>query len=335
MLTSFKVAFLFIGTSIGAGFSSGREIALFFGGCSPWCVALSAVFIASLSALFLTAGKVRAIPKEYAVKVAIFISASISLCSMLAGSEYILNSLSGIPLLGIAMAIAGGILVILGIEKIKWANTIMIPLLVVLLFVLYAKIDTPIFGGEFDILKSVRYSGLDVLLGGIMLSREGEKMSGKQIATTALSIFAFMFTILFVLQNVVLSDDLHSSMPVLAISEKVGLKWICGILIAIAIFTTLVSALEIVSSYTADFLSTKKRLCALSEKDKKPLLVFGALVLYYPVSFLGFEKIVDTFYPFVSACGLVLVCLTVTKLIAYFIKRNKNIPVFKRKKSAV
>lgn len=334
MLTAFKVAFLFIGTSIGAGFSSGREIALFFGESSPWCVALSAAFIAILSALFLTAGKTRAIPQGYAVKVATFISASISLCSMLAGSEYILNSLFDIPLLGIVMAVAGGVLVVLGIEKIKWANTVMIPLLVVLLFVLYFKIGTPIYGGDFDVLKSLRYSGLDVLLGGIMLSREGEKMSGKQIVGAAISIFAFMFIILFVLQNVVLSDDLHSSMPVLAISEKVGLKWICGILIAIAIFTTLVSALEIVSSYTADFLSSKKKLSVLSEKSKRPFLVFGALVIYYPVSFLGFEKIVDTFYPFVSACGLVLVCLTIVKLVSYALKRNKATPRLRRKKSA-
>lgn len=322
MLTAFKVAFLFIGTSIGAGFSSGREIALFFGESSPWCVALSALFIAVLSALFLTAGKLNAIPNGYAIKVATFISACISLCSMLAGSEYVLSELSGVPLLGIAMAIAGGVLVVLGIEKIKCANTIMIPLLVILLFVLYVKIGTPIFDGDFSLLKPLRYSGLDVLLGGIMLSREGEKLTKKQIAVSAISIFAFMFTILFVLQNVVLYDDLNSSMPVLAVSSKVGLKWICGVLIAIAIFTTLVSALEIVSTYTADFLSTKRKLSALSEPDKKVFLTFGALLVFYPVSFLGFEKIVDTFYPFTSACGLILVCLTIAKLSATAIKKR-------------
>lgn len=320
MLTAFKVAFLFIGTSIGAGFSSGREIALFFGASSPWCVALSALFIAILSALFLSAGKLKIIPDGYAVKIAVFISASISLCSMLAGSEYILKELSGIPLLGLVMAVSGGILVVLGIEKIKWANTLMIPLLVVLLFVLYVRIGTPVFNGDFNILKPLRYSGLDVLLGGIMLSREGEKLTKKQIGLSATFIFVFMFVILFVLQNVVLSDDLHSSMPVLAVSAKVGLKWICGVLIAIAIFTTLVSALEIVSTYVSDFLSTKKKLSSLSTPDKKVFLVFGALVLFYPVSFLGFEKIVDTFYPFTSACGLVLVCLTIINFVVRHVK---------------
>lgn len=324
MLTAFKVAFLFIGTSIGAGFSSGREIALFFGTSSPWCVALSALFISALSALFLTAGKLKIIPNGYGVKVATFISASISLCSMLAGSEYVLKSLSGVPLLGIAMAIAGGVVVVMGIEKIKWANTIMIPLLVVLLFTLYFKIGAPVYSGDFNLLKSLHYSGLDVLLGGIMLSREGEKLTKKEIILSATFICVFMFAILFVLQNVVLSDDLHSSMPVLAVSTKVGLKWASGVLIAIAIFTTLISALEIVSVYTADFLSTKKRLSALSAPDKKTFLTFGALLIFYPISFLGFEKIVDTFYPFTSACGLILVGLIILRLVIESVKKGRE-----------
>ena len=57
MWRALKVCFLYIGTIIGAGFASGREIALFFGETAPLNVALSAVFMAVLEMLFLVAGK--------------------------------------------------------------------------------------------------------------------------------------------------------------------------------------------------------------------------------------------------------------------------------------
>ena len=123
MLSALKVAFLFIGTSIGAGFSTGREIALFFGDTSPWCVALSSVFIALICAVFLLAGKYDLIPNNIVVKVATFFAGAVSLVSMLAGSEKILSDLTGVSLLGLVMIILGGIVVIMGIEKIKWANS--------------------------------------------------------------------------------------------------------------------------------------------------------------------------------------------------------------------
>lgn len=314
MLAVLKVTFLFIGTSIGAGFSSGREIALFFGGLSPYCVALSAVFIAVLCILFLIAGKIGAVPSNPFVRFGIFLSASISLCSMLAGGEYILRSLSGIPMLGLIMAIVGAVIVIFGIEKIKWANTLLIPTLVIILIVLYIKDGAPVYDGGFSILKPIHYSGLDVLLSGVMLSREGKKLSYKQIVLSGAAVCLFLFFMLFMLQNIVLSDELHSSMPVLAVAEKVGLKFACGILIGIAIFTTLIGALEISVGYAQQYLSKSKKLGFIGKPENKPLAIFGALTIAYPISFLGFENIVDFCYPFISACGILLVVCMVFKL---------------------
>ena len=74
MWRALKVCFLYIGTVIGAGFASGREISLFFGDTAPLNVAFSAVFMAILEALFLIAGRVRALPDNTAVRTGVVIA---------------------------------------------------------------------------------------------------------------------------------------------------------------------------------------------------------------------------------------------------------------------
>ncbi|MBR7162451.1 MAG: hypothetical protein IKD35_00595 [Clostridia bacterium] len=331
MLSALKVAFLFIGTSIGAGFSTGREIALFFGDTSPWCVALASVFIAIICAVFLLAGKYDLIPQNIAVKVATFFAGAVSLVSMLAGSEKIMSDLTGVSLIGLVMIILGAVVVIMGIEKIKWANTILIPLLITMMIVIYIRIGAPVHNGSLSILKPIHYSGLDVLLAGMVLSKEGKKLSGKQIFGCVSAICIFMFGILFVLQNIVLCDEMHSSMPVLAISTEVNMRAVSGVLISSAIFTTLIGALETVWFYTADFLSSSKRLQPLSTSKNKCYLVLAILLVFYPISFLGFEKIVDTFYPFVSICGIALTIFITVKVIIFFVgKGHPNFSKIKR-----
>ncbi|HBP52781.1 MAG TPA: hypothetical protein DD626_05755, partial [Clostridiales bacterium] len=76
-------------------------------------------------------------------------------------------------------------------------------------------------------------------------------LSYKEIFASCLLICAFLFGMLYMLQTVVLSDTNGSLMPTLAVSERLHLKFACGVLIAGAIFTTLVSSLKIVSDRTS------------------------------------------------------------------------------------
>lgn len=322
MKKALKTAFLYIGTAIGAGFSSGREIALFFGKTSPLNVAISSVFMSLLCALFLIAGKLKLMPKGRIVSFFIFLSASISLCSMLAGGDYIMQSMTSIPLaFGLSMTILGGIVVVLGIEKIKGVNAIVVPLIIISIAVIFFMLDKPEHSESFSILKPIMYSGLDVLLGGVIISQEGEKLTFKEIILSCTFICVILFFILYMLQTVVLSDINDSLMPVLAVSERLHLKFFCGVLIAGAIFTTLVSSLKIVTDRVSSFLSRTKKLTFLSYPDKKAFLVFGCLLIAYPLSFFGFDNIVDYLYPFNSICGVVLTVIVVLKLIIFEIKQ--------------
>lgn len=317
MKKAFKTTFLYIGTAIGAGFSSGREIALFFGDVSPLNVAISSVFMSMFCGLFLIAGKNHLIPKGKLISFAIFVCASISLCAMLAGGDYIMYSMTGIPVfLGLAMTILGGIVVVLGIEKIKIVNSILVPLIVVCIALLYAKLPPQNYTLPFTLSKPFLYSGLDVLLGGVIISQEGEKLSYKEIFLTCALTCGFMFGMLYMLQTIVLADTNSSLMPVLAISQILNLKPVCGVLIAVAIFTTLVSSLKIVSDYLSSNLSTIKHFRTLCAPENKSIIVFFCLVVCYPLSFFGFNTIVDNLYPLISVCGVILTVIVIIKSIA-------------------
>lgn len=317
MKKAFKTAALYVGTAIGAGFSSGREIALFFGDASPFNVAISSVFMSLLCALFLVAGKQKMMPKGALVKLGVFLAASISLCAMLAGGDFITYSMTGIPLaFGLAMTLLAGLIVVLGIEKIRLLNAILVPLIVLTIALVFAKLPTPIHTLPFSISKPIMYSGLDVLLGGIIVSEEGENLTYKEIIMSCVLICAFMFGMLYMLQTIVLSDQNASLMPVLAVSDKLNVKWACGVLIGAAIFTTLVSSLKIVSDCVRDFSSKFAFSRALCKDENKSLAVFGCLVVAYPLSFFGFDNIVDNLYPFNSVCGVALTCLVLVKYLA-------------------
>lgn len=330
MKKALKITFLYIGTAIGAGFSSGKEIALFFGDSSPINVAISSVFMALLCCLFLIAGKHSLMPKNKLMGFCIFLSAGISLCSMLAGGEYVLKSLSGVPMLGLAMAIIGSVIVVLGIEKIKIVNSLVVPLIIACIAIIFLKLDPQPHAAGFSISKPILYSGLDVLLGGVIISEEGKKLSHKQIFLSCTFICIFLFAILFMLQTVVLSDKMQSSMPVLAVSEKFNLKIICGILIAGAIFTTLVSSLKILSDRIIFSLEKTKLLKSSVEPLNKALVVFLCLLLTYPISFVGFDSIVDTMYPFISWCGVALTAFVILKLIVRCILRLVALSIKRR-----
>ncbi len=280
-------------------------------------VAISSVFMALLAYLFLIAGKLSLVPKGKVVRFGIFFSAGISLCSMLAGSEYVLRSMTGVPLLGLVMAIVGGTIVVLGIEKIKAVNALMVPLIVMSVAIIFFKLDPQPYSLPFSMFKPLLYSGLDVLLGGVILSEEGAKLSYKEIFLSCAIICLSLFGLLFMLQTVVLADGLTSSMPVLGVAERFGLKWLCGILIATAIFTTLVSSLKLVSDRVRLTLAETKRLSALGGDGMRAFVVFFCLLIAYPISFVGFDAIVDSMYPVISWCGVALTALIALKLLAY------------------
>lgn len=276
-------------------------------------------------------------PKNKLMRLGIFISASISLCAMLAGGEFVTMSLSGIPLLGLVMAVLGAVVVVLGIEKIKLVNTLLVPMIVVCIALIFFKLPICSNFAITSIARPIMYSGLDVLLGGVIISEEGKELSFKETLLSCTFICVILFCMLFMLQTIVLTDTIGTSMPVLTISELFGLKAVCGVLIAAAIFTTLVSSLKIVSDTMREMFRKTKKLTVLGKSENKSIVVFGCLTAVYPLSFFGFENIVNSLYPIISICGVILTILVITKLTIHAInskmkrKRVRSLKEYRHK----
>ena len=134
-------------------------------------------------------------------------------------------------------------------------------------------------------------------------------------------------------------------MPVIAVADQVGLKTAAGVLVVIAVFTTLVSALDILTESVRDafarlavspslseaesthFPALRARIGrfaeAFSSPSRRTAAVFVCLAALYPVSFLGFETIVDALYPFVGLCGVAMTVLTALSLAKKLIKKPR------------
>ncbi len=332
MTKVFKASFLYIGTVIGAGFASGREIALFFGNCSPINVALSSIFMSLLCAFFLLGGKHDLIPKNKLTNLVIFVCSLISTCTMIAGGDFMLTTLTNIPVfLGLIMALFSGIIVVFGIEKIKIASTILVPMIVISIALIFSKIPHGYEQSTFNVSKPILYSCLDILIGGVVISKEGKRLNNKQIAGVTLITCVFMGIMLYMLQSIVLQDTNGSLMPVFAISNKVGLKVACGILIVSAIFTTLVSALKTASDCLSQMFDNTRLLHKFSSANFKPFPTFFILTITYPISFVGFDNLVDYCYPALSFTGIIFSLIVAVKFLIKFVQNLR----IKRAKSHI
>ena len=112
MKRAFKISSLFIGTVIGAGFASGREVALYFGNLSPLVVATAGLFLGGFAASFLVAGKFGLIWKSKFYTAMVLFGSVITIAAMLAASEDILYEMTSLRFLGLLSGILGMVIVV-------------------------------------------------------------------------------------------------------------------------------------------------------------------------------------------------------------------------------
>lgn len=322
MKRAFKISSLFIGTVIGAGLASGREVALYFGNLSPLVAATAGLFLGGFAASFLVAGKFGLIWKSKFYTAMVLFGSVITIAAMLAASEDILYEMTSLRFLGLLSGILGMVIVVLGIEKVKFLNTIAVPLIIAFIIILFVKNGNFAVLGGGSVFRPIAYGALNIFLASEMMVKEGEKLSGKEIAIASVLTGVFLAVMLFAIQCTIYNNQ--SSMPMLNVAYKLGLTIISQLLVFLAVFTTLVSAQNLMLDLTCEaiaknkFLSSPKIAPALSGKLVPSMLV---LAICYPLTLLGFDNIVDWFYPLISVFGIIS---TSAVLIIALKKRNKN-----------
>ncbi len=305
-----------IGTFIGAGFASGKEVAVYFSKYG-FVAVIMCFLVLFLFYFFIT--KCLYIGKKYcvsdnnigaifkkrnkAVRLIVLISSLISVGAMIAGvyslGIIVGNEISAIILPMICMAIVFGVL-IRDYRGLCAVNVIVVPVIVILIIIITATtccrsiavtipLDNVLMSAVGGGVSSIIYVFFNMLSLGILMLQVGYKYSDKEIKVASkIASCIICLLILLITLSITLStpDVFASDMPLLQESVHIGKFF--SIIFAIAqvcgIVTTLLSSTYISSNIVASVTNNKKSAIII-------VLLVGVVV-----SFFGFYNIVNYLY---------------------------------------
>jgi len=331
MKKAFGITTLILGTVIGAGFASGKEICTFFvrfgSRAYPLAVLSGIVFFLGLYALLKVADL---LPEQSgdAFHKALFgrgqwLGSVFSLTNTFLMTASMLGALAVLvpfgDLIGAALCF---VVLLIGSKSVYRVNALAVPVIVVILLVvsLYGVFQGGVqgtipfrSGGR---LPAVLYSGMNLLTLGSVLCRERTTKKERLGICIASSV---VVTALIVLQIVTIRacgvDAFSSALPLVVVGSKAGLTLLVTVSMGLGIFTTLCVCVYSESEWLAPLVG------------KKWIAILASLAFGYLVSRLGFDKIVETLYPVLGVLGLVLVggCAV------YLLRRQKNVLLVRAK----
>ncbi len=308
--------FLILGTVIGSGFSTGKEIVVFFtrfGYYSFLFIPIAFVLFYFTFYFLMTKGyqKIKGKTNSRFIHILILICCTVFSSSMFAGVG---NCSIGVPTwVTIILFVLVFLLCFFAcFKKIKFLsviNLVLIPtlLLVLLAFFIYELPKSSfsnlpnqnfllgIFGGA---IFCVLYIVLNVSLSSVVIAKCGEDLTKKQIrlvsflSSLILSVFVLLINILVFCNY----DLLSAEMPLLALSDGT-LSFLLRFVIMIGCLTTLLSMIFIGAE-------------SLRQLKSRDLSIFVVcVILPFALSMIGFSSIVSWLYPFVSLLGIFLLYL--------------------------
>lgn len=323
MIKVLGLIFLIIGSCIGAGFASGKEIANYFARFG-----LVSIFFAMLFGVvfYFLVKKCLVIGKQHekkdtsqifyhifgkvspVVNLMVIISSIIIVASMLAGSRdigvYLLskNYYAIIPIItfGVAFFVLLG-----GFNSVDKFNLILMPIvLIVIFFVCLFTVKNgfldrqffnfSVFNVLFSFVSTVNYFCMTLLLIGVFFVQIGKNYSYKQIKIASLiSTIILTIFIIFVIVALLVAGNgvINSDMPLVTLAFNVSK--ILGILASVVIWFGLITTVIASSFVVVNYFTF----------SKKPIIIFATLFLSFLISMLGFAFIVVNFYAIIGVFG--------------------------------
>lgn len=300
---------IIIGTVIGSGFASGKEIAVYFsrfGSLSYFFIAITFFLFWGLIYSFLTFGQ-KALNKLNS-KVFSIICIVISLIftsSMFAGTINVLpNNLYVRIIFGLILIVFCCYVARRGIPFLSKLNNFIIPLtLICMLVVIASSLKIPrgwIQGGAplAGLFFTLLYSVLNFSMSSIVIAKTGLDMTKKQ-KVWASFISSLTLCVFLLLTNFVLlshPSSINEGMPLVFISSGIA-----AILIRFVVFSGCITTLFSLVFTTSE---------SLKKLNVKPWEI-DAVAIFFPCafSFLGFGTIVSYLYPFASVLGIFVLFL--------------------------
>lgn len=338
-LRAISVAMLIVGTMIGAGFASGKEIVTFFGDVPNMFVALiTGVSVFGLSTLFLFVGRRVKKTDVGEVNGAVFgkarpladvfilFNSLIVLGAMLAGSDSLAAEFIDLrPLASVIMGVLCAVIVIKGLSGVLKANAVLVPIMVVFLCVCavlainfpFAPSSSPI--KPYSILL---YVSMNMILGGGVLSTVHNLSPREIILASAVASTLIAGLLMLIMGALRSTSAAHADMPMLLIALKSGrpMYFVCLPVIGASIFTTMLSAFKSLYDYLLVFVKHKIITAGL-------VLIGGMLVGAF-----GFSTVVGRLYPIVGAIGVLYIAANGWFLFKTRVKREVKKKVKRVKK---
>ena len=302
---------IYVGTVIGAGFASGKEIAVYFDSLSPLTAFISGILLGAVGGFFMYAGYKGKFFQPPWFKLLTVICSYITLAAMCSGAGEIIPFLFGGILLTV-LAVAAGVL---GIKFLGKLNGILVPVIIFCILFLFFKNGNVFITGSYLPFKPILYSALNLLIAGSLMAEQGKNLTKREIVLSSALSAVIMSCLIFALCCLTIGND--SAMPLKEIASYMGFPIISSLLILLAIFTTMVSSAKLIYDYF---------------KGLKLSPFFSSFMTLAPsvaLSFVGFGAIVRYGYAFVSVAGLVLLFFTVLKMLPL---KTAGFIVLKRKK---
>lgn len=306
MRKTFSVIMLIIGTVIGSGFASGKEISVFFsrfGNVSYFFIAITFFLFWGIIYFFLSFGNDRLL-KLTSSKIFSFLCIIISLIftsSMFAGAVNVYGDSHFIKILiSLILIIICCYVSRRGVPFLEKLNVFLIPsTLICMAIVLFSNVNhyecsivgQNAFAGLFFTLL---YSALNFSISGVVIAKSGSLLSKKQkvwasfLSSFTLSCF-LMLTNFVILSN---PECMEFDMPLISLSN--GFSFV---LIRFVVFSGCITTLFSLVFTTSE---TLKKF-----NFKQNLIYFVSILFPVFVSVLGFGHIVSLLYPFASVLGVI------------------------------
>ncbi len=311
MKKSFLTFLVTVGTVIGSGFLSGKEIVVFFsrfGWISFPCIFIAFFLFWGLFQFMLGYGD-KAVDKLKKSKFSNVLNVLICIIlssAMFAGSYDLLSSGGNVICFIIMVIIIGVCFYIVrnGLGSLEKANLILVPIMIFVLFIG----EILIFGnGEFIFSSSsfsfasayytIMYVVLNTSNSGVVLAHMGRGLSKKQKARVSFC-SALVLSVILLMTNIILIKNPQcyiEDMPLISLFEG-WQKVIMQIVILFGCLTTLFSLIFALSN----------SLRGLIKKKHVANILSVAVPLF--LSSVGFGRIVSYLYPISSVLGIFLIC---------------------------
>ncbi len=311
MKNCFLAILAIVGTVIGSGFISGKEIVVFFarfGIFSFPCIFLAFFLFFFLLKKLLGLGD-GALQKLKTSKVAFVINLLLCLffsSAMFAGISNLLafdNLFLSLVIFFIVLMLAF-LVYKYGLGSLDKINLVLVPFMIIVFIIMLAvKLDINgdlnldcKFGG-LSFLYCILYVILNTANGGVLIASIGSKLTKKQ-KTQVSFLSALTLSIILLIANIVLllnPTSFDYAMPLVSIYSMSG-HIIMTFVILIGCLTTLLTLVYTLSS-------SMRGLC-----KNEFIIFFISVILPLILSLLGFNFIVEYLYPLASILGIYILC---------------------------